>query len=132
MPNVNGVTMRSALGRVRGLGSARSGLTDWWIQRVTAAALVPLSVWFVVSLLVHLGEAAPDMTVWAVKPWNTVLLLAFFAALFRHVGLGLKVIIEDYVHVVAAKVAGLLVMNAIVALLWIAATVSVLKLAFTG
>ncbi|MGH7120376.1 MAG: succinate dehydrogenase, hydrophobic membrane anchor protein [Acetobacteraceae bacterium] len=133
MPNnMSAVMMRSALGRVRGLGTARSGLPDWWTQRVTAVALVPLGIWFVVSLLVHLGDTAQDMTHWAAIPWNTVLLLAFLFALFRHVGLGLKVIIEDYVHVVAVKVAGLLVMKAVVALLWIAATVSVLKLAFSG
>ncbi len=132
MANMSTVMMRSTLGRVRGLGAARSGLFEWWVQRVTAAALVPLSVWFVVSLLVHLGENASSVALWAGRPWNGVLLLALLIALFRHLGLGLKVVIEDYIHAEAAKFATLMLMKAVLTLSWIAATVAVLKLAFAG
>ncbi|MGH7076515.1 MAG: succinate dehydrogenase, hydrophobic membrane anchor protein [Acetobacteraceae bacterium] len=124
--------MRSTLSRARGLGAAKGGLLEWWVQRVTAVALVPLVAWFVISLLVHLGEDATTVGHWAAKPWNAVLLLALLAALFRHLGLGLKVVIDDYVHGVAAKCATVLVMKAVLALFWIAATVSVLRLAFAG
>ncbi len=132
MANMTAVTMRSTLGRVRGLGAARSGLLEWWGQRITAAALVPLAIWFVVSLLVHLNEGASSVAHWVARPWNGVLLLALLIALFRHLGLGLKVVIEDYIHAEATKLATLLVMKAVLTLFWIAATVSVLKLAFAG
>lgn len=132
MANMTTVMMRSTLGRVRGLGTARSGVLEWWGQRVTAAALVPLAVWFVISLLVHLGEDAPSVAHWAARPWNAVLLLALLIALFRHLGLGLKVVIEDYVHAEAAKIAMLLAMKAVLTLFWLAAAVSVLKLAFAS
>ncbi len=124
--------MRSELGRVRGLGTARSGAGHWWAQRLTAAALVPLAVWFVVSLLAHLGQEAPAMARWAGRPWNSVLLLALLIALFHHLALGLQVVIEDYVHGEGTKLIELAVMKGVLALLWLAAVVAVLKLAFAS
>ncbi|MDA8048482.1 MAG: succinate dehydrogenase, hydrophobic membrane anchor protein [Rhodospirillales bacterium] len=132
MANGGNMMMRSTLGRVRALGAARHGLADWWGQRVTAAALVPLSVWFVISLLAHRGADAAGMARWAGRPWNAVLLLALLIALFQHLALGLQVVIEDYVHGEAAKLGTLLAMKAALALLWLAAILAVLKLAFAG
>jgi succinate dehydrogenase / fumarate reductase, membrane anchor subunit len=126
------VIMRSELGRARGLGTARSGAGHWWAQRLTAAALVPLGIWFVLALLAHLGADWAAMARWAGRPWNSVLLLALLIALFRHLALGLQVVIEDYVHGEGAKLAGVTVMKAVLALLWLAAMVAVLKLAFAG
>lgn len=128
----SGAIMRSGLGRVRGLGSAHSGAGHWWAQRLTAAALVPLVAWFVLSLLAHLGADWAVMARWAGRPWNSVLLLALLIVLFHHLALGLQVVIEDYVHSEGRKLVGVAVMKAAVALLWLAATVSVLKLAFAG
>ncbi len=127
-----GVVMRSELGRVRGLGTARSGVGEWWAQRLTATALVPLAIWFVLSLLAHLGADWAAMAHWAGRPWNSVLLLALLIALFRHLALGLQVVIEDYVHGEGAKLVGVSIMKAVLALLWLAAVVAVLKLAFAG
>ena len=127
-----GAIMRSELGRVRGLGTARSGAGHWWAQRLTAAALVPLAVWFVLSLLAHLGANGAAMAHWAGRPWNSVLLLALLIALFRHLALGLQVVIEDYVHDEGAKLVGVSVMKGVLVLLWLAAVVAVLKLAFAA
>lgn len=132
MAHMTTVVMRSTLGRARGLGTAKSGLHEWWGQRVTAAALVPLAVWFVISLLVHLGQDAQSVGQWVAKPWNVVLWLALLAALFRHLGLGLKVVIDDYVHGEATRLATVLATQAVLTLFWLAATVSVLKIAFAG
>ncbi|MGH7069682.1 MAG: succinate dehydrogenase, hydrophobic membrane anchor protein [Acetobacteraceae bacterium] len=132
MADLTTVVMRSTLGRARGLGTAKSGLLEWWGQRVTAAALVPLAVWFVISLLVHLGEDAQSVGQWVAKPWNAVLWLALLLALFRHLGLGLKVVIDDYVHGEATRLATVLAMKAVLTLFWLAATISVLKIAFAG
>jgi succinate dehydrogenase / fumarate reductase membrane anchor subunit len=128
----SGAIMRSALGRVRGLGTARSGVDAWWAQRLTAAALVPLAIWFVLSLLAHLGADRTAMAQWVGRPWNGVLLLALLIALFRHLALGLQVVIEDYVHGEGARLVGVSIMKAVLALLWLAAVVAVLKLAFAG
>lgn len=132
MAHMTTVVMRSTLGRARGLGTAKSGLHEWWGQRVTAAALVPLAVWLVISLLVHLGQDAQSVGQWVAKPWNVVLWLALLAALFRHLGLGLKVVIDDYVHGEATRLATVLATQAVLTLFWLAATVSVLKIAFAG
>ncbi|HUC16190.1 MAG TPA: succinate dehydrogenase, hydrophobic membrane anchor protein [Acetobacteraceae bacterium] len=128
----SGAIMRSQLGRVRGLGTARSGAGHWWAQRLTAAALVLLAVWFVLSLLAHLGADRTSTAHWAGRPWNSVLLLALLVALFQHLALGLQVVIEDYVHGEGARLTSLAVMKAVLALLWLAAVVAVLKLAFAG
>jgi succinate dehydrogenase / fumarate reductase, membrane anchor subunit len=132
MAGKQGAIMRSELGRVRGLGTARSGAGHWWAQRLTAAALVPLAVWFVISLLAHLGADGAAMARWAGRPWNSVLLLALLIALFRHLALGLQVVIEDYVHSEGAKLVSVAAMKGVLALLWLAAVVAVLKLAFAG
>jgi len=126
------MTMRSTLGRVRGLGPAQGGVADWWGQRVTAAALVPLAAWFVIALLAHFGEGAPQTAAWLAGPWNAVLLLALLIALFRHLALGLQVVIEDYIQGEPARLAAVLGMKAVLGLFWLAGMVAVLKLTFRG
>ncbi len=123
--------MRSALGRVRGLGPARSGVKHWWGQRVTALALVPLGLWFVYSVLSMEGEGRLRMAHWVAAPVDTVLLLALLLAAFHHMQLGLQVVIEDYVHGEGARTLAQLAMRALTVLLALTAIVSVLKLAFT-
>ncbi|MBS0431976.1 MAG: succinate dehydrogenase, hydrophobic membrane anchor protein [Proteobacteria bacterium] len=90
--------MRTPLKRVRGLGSAKSGLGHWWWERVTALALVPLCLWFVwlVLRLPHLDFASAHLVV--ATPVNTLLLILFTTIGFWHGQLGLQAIIEDYVH----------------------------------
>jgi succinate dehydrogenase / fumarate reductase membrane anchor subunit len=96
--------LRSPLGRVIGLGSARSGHGHWWGQRLSAAALVPLGLWFAISLL---GMSSLDywaVSAWVGEPWNAVLLVLLLLALLYHSKLGLQVVIEDYVHHHSAKI----------------------------
>jgi succinate dehydrogenase / fumarate reductase membrane anchor subunit len=122
--------MRSQLGRARGLGSAKSGLHHWWAQRVTAIALLPLSLYFVLSVLMLAGASRAQMAAFMGEPWNTVLYLCLIAALFYHLSLGLQVVIEDYVHVESKRRGTVLVMQGVVVFLALASAVSVLKLAF--
>ncbi len=124
-------SMRTPLARARGLGASHSGVAAWWAERLTSAALVPLSVWFVVSVIVLLGSPRAVVAHWVGRPVDTVLLLALIAMTFHHMQLGLQVVIEDYVHVESAKLIGLLVMKAITILLALACAISVLKMAFT-
>jgi succinate dehydrogenase / fumarate reductase membrane anchor subunit len=122
--------MRSQLGRARGLGAAKSGLAHWWAQRLTAIALLPLSLYFVVSTLILAGADRAGMASYMAKPWNTVLFLCLIFALFYHLVLGLQVVIEDYVHKESTKLATLLAVKGLSIFCALACAVSVLKLAF--
>ncbi len=90
--------LRNPLQRARGLGSAKDGVQHWWRQRVTAAALLVLGIWFVLLVLslLHGGYAAAHAAL--VHPLNAALMIAFLIALFWHMQLGVQVVIEDYVH----------------------------------
>jgi succinate dehydrogenase / fumarate reductase, membrane anchor subunit len=89
---------RTALARVRGLGSARAGVAHWWLQRVTALLLIPLLIWFIAALLAHTGADRAAVTAWLARPVSYGLMLLLLGAAFWHAGLGLQVVIEDYVH----------------------------------
>ncbi len=120
--------MRSPLGRVRGLGASGSGTGLWWAQRLTAFALIPLSLWFVCAVLRLAGMPRGAVQDWASSPLVATLLIALIVATFHHLQLGVQVVIEDYVHG-PAKLASLLVMKGVVVLLALVAIISVLKLA---
>jgi succinate dehydrogenase / fumarate reductase membrane anchor subunit len=120
--------MRSQLGRVRGLGSAKSGVAHWWTQRLTAIALLPLSLWFIVSVLHLLGASHDAVVDWISGPWTIVLMIALVVATFHHAQLGLQVVIEDYIHNDATRLAALLAVKGAAILLGMACVVSVLKL----
>lgn len=89
--------LRSPLGRVRGLGSAKEGTHHWWAQRVTAIALIPLTLWFVVSVLKLAGGGYADYRAWMSGPFNATAMALFIVVAFHHARLGLQVVIEDYV-----------------------------------
>jgi len=92
------MSLRDPLAQARGLGSAKDGLRHWWVQRLTAVALMFLVPWFVWLALSLIG--ADQFTVRATigQPLNATLMLAFVFALFWHAQLGLQVVVEDYVH----------------------------------
>jgi len=121
---------RSDLGRVRGLGSAKEGVHHWWMQRLSAIALVPLTIWFVASLVCHTGAGYDAVSAWLASPVIFGLMVLLIAATFYHAALGLQVIIEDYVHREAAKIAALLLMKFTCGVLALAAIVALLVIAF--
>jgi succinate dehydrogenase / fumarate reductase membrane anchor subunit len=87
---------RTPLAKARGLGSAKSGTGHWWMQRVTAAALIPLSFWFILFLQQLFQATYPEMQQWLASPVNLTLLLAWAFVGFYHAALGIQVVIEDY------------------------------------
>jgi succinate dehydrogenase / fumarate reductase membrane anchor subunit len=125
-------TLRSPLGRVRGLGSAKSGVHHWWMQRVTSIALLPLSIWLVFALAGMAGAGHAEAVAWIGRPLNAVLLLAFLAAAFHHTAAGVQVIVEDYANSEWAKMATILAMKGLCVLLWLAASLAVLRVAVGG
>jgi succinate dehydrogenase / fumarate reductase membrane anchor subunit len=113
----------------RGLGSSQSGVDHWWTQRITAAALVLLGIWFVVMVLslLHADYATARATV--ARPWNALLLIAFVLTMFWHAVLGLQVVIEDYVHVRWQEVVLLTAIKFIAVLGALAGVLAVLRIA---
>jgi len=104
MSNEQNVRFRSKLGVVKGLGSAKSGVCHWWAQRVTAVAMIPLSLWFLSAVLTVF--ISPDVILvakWLSSPVNALLLVLLLASAFYHAKLGLQVVIEDYVKYPYAK-----------------------------
>lgn len=95
------------MSRVLGLGSARDGTEHWWSQRVSAVALALLGLWFAGSLAGLEGFGHAQVIPFIADPLNSVLLVLFCLTLAYHSQLGVQVVIEDYVHASAAKVAAL-------------------------
>ena len=124
--------LRSELGRVRGLGSAKEGVQHWWMQRMTALALIPLSLWFV-AMVVLLSDVDRATAVdWLSLPLTLGLMSVFLVALIYHAVLGLQVVIEDYIHSHAAKLVLLLLVQAAGIALGAAGIVSMLIIGVFG
>jgi len=100
--------LRTPLKRIEGLGSARSGTQHFWHQRVTAVALVPLSIWFVASALAYVGAEQGAVAAYFAEPVNAVPMFLFILASTYHMSLGLQIIIEDYIHNEGQKIAALI------------------------
>ena len=120
--------LRSPLKRAEGLGSAKEGLSHWWMQRLTSVALVPLVLWFVFSLARVPELNYFEFRLWVASPVTATLLILFLLAAFYHLQLGLQVIVEDYVHAGWLKLSSLVLVSFSCWLLAVAAIVSVLKL----
>ena len=117
------MSLRSPLGRVLGLGSARGGSSHWYAQRVTAVALVLLTLWLVASLASLVDASYEQVTGWLRWPLNSALALLLVVVAAWHAVLGLQVVVEDYV---ADKGTRLLVLIAIKFAFVVAAVVGVL------
>ena len=107
---MSGTRLRTPLGRIEGLGSSKSGTIHFWHQRLTAVALVPLSVWFVASALAYVGAEQGAVAAFFAEPVDAILMFLFIVAAVYHMSLGLQVIIEDYIHQEGTKLT-LLVLN---------------------
>lgn len=129
MANPTQTIMRSGLGRARGLGSAKSGTAHWWAERVTSIALVPLTLWFILVMFRLVAAPRSAVILWAGNPVNATLMIALVLITFHHTALGLQVVMEDYIHNEKARLGSILAMKGVVALMAIASTVAVLKLA---
>lgn len=92
------MSLRHPLARAKGLGSAKSGTSHWWHQRLTAIALGLLTPWFVIFSVCLLGAGQDQVRAAIADPLTAVLLSAFVLSLFWHAQLGLQVVVEDYIH----------------------------------
>jgi len=126
------MSLRTPMRRVLGAGSARSGVHHWWVQRLTAVALVPLSVWFAVSLLALPALDHATVAAWMGQSSTALLLILLVLVAAWHSRLGLEVVVEDYVPGPGARTVTLVVVKFLHVLLAAAGVLAVLKVALGG
>jgi len=124
------MSLRSPLGRVLGLGSAKDGTAHWWAQRVSAVALIPLTLWFLFSLLTLPNLDFGTVRAWLALPASGLLAALLVVVLSYHSYLGTIVIVEDYVHRAGAKLVGLLLLRFLYVLAGGASLFAILRVAF--
>ena len=124
------MSLQSPLGRVLGLGSAKDGTGHWWAQRVSAVALIPLTLWFMFSLLSLPGLDYATVRAWLSFPMSGFLALLSVAVLTYHSYLGTTEVIEDYVHSAGMKVLSLLLLRFVHVLVGGAAIFAIMRVAF--
>lgn len=126
----NNTSLKTPLAKVRGLGAAGDGVGHWWWQRLTAIALVPLSLWFVSSMLKMLPAGRAELALWFSSPVVVLAVIAFFAAMLYHAYLGVRVIIEDYVHCHAKQLAFIIILRFAAIIGWMCVVLAAIKLHF--
>lgn len=124
------MSLRSPLSQARGLGSAKEGVGHWWVQRLTAIALIPLSLWFVVSVARFPLLDYATMVAWIKAPLVAVALVLFFVAMIYHATLGVQVVIEDYVGNEGTKLVSIVLVKFALYAIAAASVFAVLKIAF--
>jgi succinate dehydrogenase / fumarate reductase membrane anchor subunit len=125
-------SLRSPLGVVSGLGSAKGGVHHWWSQRLTSIALVPLTIWFTVSILSLPSMDHATVVAWMAQSWTALLLIVLVLVATYHSQLGVRVVIEDYVHTAGTRTLSLVIVTFAHALLAVAGVFAILKVAFGG
>jgi succinate dehydrogenase / fumarate reductase membrane anchor subunit len=121
----------TAIGQVRGLGSAKEGAHHWWHQRLTAGSNLILVLWFLISLALLPAHDFATMSAWLSSPWAAIPMLLLVASTFYHFRLGLQVVIEDYQHD-ETRVGMLVLLNFYAVALAALSIFSILKIAFRG
>ncbi len=122
------MSLSTPLAKARGLGTAKSGTHHWIAQRLTAIALIPLSIWFVFSLVCMTELTYQAAIEWIRSPMVAIFLLLFIVALFHHAQLGMQIIIEDYIDCKVIKITKLILLKLISFFAGLAATVAILKI----
>ena len=125
---MNNNVMRSDLGKVQGLGSAKHGVGHRKIQRITAIGMIPLLLWFIPSLLITILGSYNEGILWIQNPFNATGLILLIGTLFFHASLGLQVVIEDYVHSEGLKIISIMVIKLLSILLGVLSILCVLKI----
>ena len=125
-------SFRTPIAQARGLGSAKEGVQHWWMQRLTALALIPLGVWFVASVVCLAGADHAAISQWLSAPFTLGALALTIIAAFYHAVLGLQVVIEDYIHTKFTKHVLIILVQFAAFAFAVSAIVALLVAAFAG
>jgi succinate dehydrogenase / fumarate reductase membrane anchor subunit len=128
----NETSLSTPMARVRGLGAAKSGTDHFWKTRVTAVANVPLTIAFVVIVLMLAKRDYAGAMALVGNPLVGILLLLFIGSAMIHMRLGMQVIIEDYVHSEGSKVVLLMLNTFFAVAVGLASAYAILKIGFAG
>ena len=120
--------MATPLKRVRGLGAAGHGTETFWRQRVTAVANIPLVIFLVLSIVSHAGASYAEVKAYMAQPLVAVVMLALILSAAIHLRIGLREIIEDYIHTKGLKVVSLMLATFFAAIVGIASSLAILKI----
>jgi succinate dehydrogenase / fumarate reductase membrane anchor subunit len=126
------MSLRSPLSKVLGSGSAKEGTDHWWMQRVTAIALLLLGVWFLISFAAIDIYTESALRAWVANPYNAIMLLLASITLAWHSMLGVQVVIEDYVHGPGLKVVSIILSKFVHVIVGLAAVLAILKIVLGG
>lgn len=126
------MSLRTPLGRAKGLGSAKEGAGTWLAERVSAVALLPLVIWVVAGMIIHVGGDYASAVAWIAHPVNAVALVLLLVVMFHHAQLGMQVVYEDYIHCDAVKIVSIYLTKFVAYALAAAGSFAVLKIAFGG
>ena len=124
------VSIRTTRARVRGLGVSHHGADHWWLQRLTAVANVVLMLSFVVIIAKMAGRGYAEARLLVATPLVSILLILALLSVTVHMRLGMQVIIEDYVHAPATKIAAVFANNAYAVVVAVACLYAVLRIGF--
>ncbi len=119
--------LKTPIGQVRGLGSAKDGVGHWKMQRLTAVANVVLVIWFLVSCVSIAGAGYQETRDWLSSPITATLMILLVSSAFYHAKLGVQVVIEDYVHHEGLKITALAAVTLACIALGVACVVAILK-----
>lgn len=123
---------QSDIARAKGMGSARSGVDHWYMQRLSAVGLIPLSLWFVYSFARRFDLEYVMLLQWLSEPLTMTLTILFISLMFYHAYLGLQVVVEDYVHGQALKHTALMVLQLGMLFLGVLTVVYLIQIAMLG
>ena len=120
--------MATPLKRVRGLGAAHRGTDTFWRQRVTALANIPLTIFLILAIVSHIGSSYDDVRAYLAHPVVALVMLALIISVAIHLRIGLKEIIEDYVHAEGLKVLAILLVTFFAYGVGLAAVLAIVKI----
>tara|TARA_R110002074_G_scaffold170006_1_gene332185 strand:+ start:22470 stop:22850 length:381 start_codon:yes stop_codon:yes gene_type:complete len=126
------MSLRSPLGLAKGLGSAKEGLHHWWAQRVSAIALIPLTVLFAFQVALLSMSDYKTVIECIGSPWSAALIVSLIVAAFYHAALGMQVIYEDYIGHKAVRIGAIMMTNLLLFLLGAAGVIAVVRIALGG
>ena len=123
------MSLRHPLAKAKGLGASGGGSHHWWLQRTSALMLIPLSLWFVFSVLQRISDGQQALIAWIEQPLVSLALIVYLIFMFFHGQLGLQVVVEDYVHSERLKMVSLLLVKGVMVIAGAAAIFAVLRIA---